>query len=78
MRTLAPARLLLGSSMLLASLGLLVVGLRALAEHAATSTAALDGATVVPPAAYVAPWGVAVVLVVAAVHLMRGVHDRVL
>jgi hypothetical protein len=78
MRTLVPARLLLGSSMLLASLGLVVVGVRGLVELSASSSMASDGLPAASPAVYAAPWAVAVVLVAAGVHLVRGLRDQVL
>ena len=77
MRKPATARLLLGYAMILAGLGLLVVGVHGYVERSALAAAALDGARMISPASYVAPWAMAVVLMAAAVHLIRGVRDRV-
>jgi hypothetical protein len=69
--------MLLGATMLLAGLGLLVVGLRSYLERSVPVSLALDGTTAISPAHYTAPWAMAVVLVAAAVYLLRGARDRV-
>ena len=63
--------------MMLAGLGLLVVGLRTYLERSVPGSLALDGTTAISPAHYAAPWAMAVVLVAAAVYLLQGVRDRV-
>ena len=77
MRTIAPARLLLGCVMLLAGLGLVLVGVRWFVERGVQAGLALDGSTLISPAQYVAPWSMAFVLVAASVYLLRGARDRV-
>jgi hypothetical protein len=73
MRTLAPARLLLGIAMLVVSCGLLVVGTRLFFDGATTfDQMALDGPVQANPVDYVVPWMLAVVLVAASYHLLRG------
>ena len=78
MRTI-PTRMLLvlGVAMILAGLGLLVVGLRSYLERSVPGTLAVDGTTSISPAHYTAPWAMAVVLVAAAVYVLRGARDRV-
>jgi hypothetical protein len=63
--------------MMLAGLGLLVVGLRWFMERGVPASVALDGTRAISPAHYTAPWAMAVVLVAAAFYLLRGVRDRV-
>ncbi len=73
MRTLAPTRLLLGIAMLVVSCGLLVVGTRLFFDGGTTvAQMALDGPVAVNPVDYVVPWMLAVVLVAASYHLLRG------
>lgn len=63
--------------MMLAGLGLLVVGLRWFVERGVPASVAVDGTQAISPAHYAAPWTMAVVLMAAAVHLLRGARDRV-
>jgi hypothetical protein len=79
MRTPVAARLLLllGCTMMLTGLGLLVVGMRWFLDRGVPASVALDGTRAISPAHYAAPWTMAVVLVAAAVYLLRGVRDQV-
>jgi hypothetical protein len=73
MRTLSPARLLLGIAMLVVSCGLLTVGIRLFLDRGtAFDQMALDGPVAANPVGYVVPWMLAVVLVAASYQLLRG------
>ena len=73
MLKLALARLLLGISMLVVSCGLLAVGVRLYFDGGTTFVQmALDGPVAANPVDYVVPWMLAVVLVAASYHLLRG------
>jgi hypothetical protein len=73
MRTLSPARLVLGIAMLVVSCGLLAVGIRLFLDRGtAFDQMALDGPVAVNPVDFVVPWMLAVVLVAASYHLLRG------
>ena len=51
--------------------------LRWFLERGVPASLALDGTRAISPAHYAAPWTMAVVLVAAAVYLLRGVRDQV-
>ncbi len=73
MRTLAPARLLLGIAMLLVSCALLAVGTTLFLDRGtAFDRMALDGPVAANPVDYVVPWMLAAVLVAASCQLFRG------
>jgi len=73
MRAHVSARLVLGVLMMTVACGLLVMGGRVFLHRGdVLDRAALDGVVVVNPVDYVVPWAMAVMMVLAAYHVLHG------